>query len=245
MTICFTHPLCYGTDRLHMAPLTPHLLPPRQQGLSYRTYNIRDGQGFGLSQAIWEVHINNFNVMLPTQTNITSEAYFRNRLGYIMMCLPAVTTYTGRVQGGVCLLVRERPQGWGVELAHFHSMGTVSCEVVSGSKRNLIFGAYPPPPSTLYHLPNMEEALTHFWDQDPIVLGDLNAKIGQAHKPFSQQVSDLLIEFRLVDLLRNFHQHLRLLHLKTWSQFTQGILMQARCNYIFGTYQQLFETVGI
>ena len=43
----------------------------------------------------------------------------------------------------------------------------------------------------------MVEALTHFQDQYPIVLGDLNSDI-QAQNPSNQQVVDILVEFRLV-----------------------------------------------
>ena len=59
------------------------------------------------------------------------------------------------------------------------------------------------PPSTLYHLLDLEEALTHFRDQNTIVLGDLNANI-QSQNPHSNQVTDILMDLGLVDL----RQHL-------------------------------------
>ena len=51
------------------------------------------------------------------------------------------------------------------------------------------------------HLPDLAEYLNHLQDQNPIVLGDLNADI-QSQKSRSQQVADLLMEFGLVD-----HRH--------------------------------------
>ena len=64
----------------------------------------------------------------------------------------------------------------------FHGMNVVSCKVVTSRKRTLLIGAYPPPPypSTLEHFPDLDEALTRFCYQYPIVLGDINANTGQA-----------------------------------------------------------------
>ena len=73
----------------------------------------------------------------------------------------------------------------------------VRCRVVTG-KQTLLIGAYPPT-STLEHLPDLAEALTHFRDQNIIVLGDLNTDT-QSYNPLSQQVAELLMEFGLVDL---------------------------------------------
>ena len=77
----------------------------------------------------------------------------------------------------------------------------VICEVVVGGKRNLLIGAYLLS-STMYHLSELEEDLTRFRDQDPIVLGDLNANI-QDHNTRSQHVADLLMEIGMVHLLHH------------------------------------------
>ena len=53
----------------------------------------------------------------------------------------------------------------------------VRCEVLTGRKWTLLIGAYLPP-YTLENLLDLEEDLTRFWDQDPIVLGDLNTDFG-------------------------------------------------------------------
>ena len=60
-----------------------------------------------------------------------------------------------------------------------------------------------PPPYTLEHLPDLEEALARFQYQDPIVLGDLNSDIIQAQNPCSQHPADLLMGFGLVYLIHN------------------------------------------
>ena len=64
-------------------------------------------------------------------------------------------------------------------MTRFHGTIMVICEVVDGSKRNLLISAYLYP-STLEHLTDLEEALPRFRDQDPIMLGDLNDNIGQS-----------------------------------------------------------------
>ena len=48
----------------------------------------------------------------------------------------------------------------------------VSFAVITDGKRTPIIGAYLPN-STLDKLPDLEDSLTRFWDQDPIVLGEL------------------------------------------------------------------------
>ena len=60
----------------------------------------------------------------------------------------------------------------------------------------------------------MKEFLTRFWGQDTIVLGNLNTGIGQAHNISIQQISYLLKEFGLVDLLHHFQKRRRFHHLK-------------------------------
>ena len=93
----------------------------------------------------------------------------------------------------------------------------VSCEVVSSSKQTPIVGAYLPP-STLEHLPDLEDSLTRFRYQDIIVLGELNSSIGQAQNPRSQHVADLLMDFGMADLLHHFQQQFWFCYLKMWYQ---------------------------
>ena len=89
----------------------------------------------------------------------------------------------------------------------------MSCEVVTDRKLTPLIGAYLPP-STLNHLPDLEEGPTRFRDQDTILLGDLNAGIVQAHNLRIQQVADLLMESGLMDLIHHFRQCWRLRYMK-------------------------------
>ena len=71
-------------------------------------------------------------------------------------------------------------------------MNMLSCEVITDGKHTQIISKYLPP-YILEHLPDLEEALTRFWYQDPILKGDLSANIFKTHNPHIQQVSDLLM----------------------------------------------------
>ena len=92
-----------------------------------------------------------------------------------------------------------------------------------------------PPHYNLEHLPHLEDALSRFRDQDPIVLRNLNANIGQSQNPHSQHVADLLMECRMVDPPpHHFCQNLWFCHLKMWSHVWQRRLLPTRCDYILG-----------
>ena len=91
------------------------------------------------------------------------------------------------------MIVQDQSQVWSIDLTRFHGPNVAICEVVT-SKRTQLIGAHPPL-STLEHLPDLAEALTKFYHQNPILLGDLNA-----HNSFSHQAIDMLMEFGLMDL---------------------------------------------
>ena len=68
MPIYFTWPTHHGKDRLHLELLLPHHQPPLPWGLSTETYIIRDGRGFRIPQAILEVQVGGFNLMVLTDS---------------------------------------------------------------------------------------------------------------------------------------------------------------------------------
>ena len=101
-------------------------------------------------------------------------------------------------QGSVGLVIRKRPVNWVIKSTRYHGTNVVSCKIVTGLNWTLFVGAYLPS-STLEHLPELEEALQRF--KDPIVLGDLNMDLNEARNSQSQCVSDLLVEYGLIDLV--------------------------------------------
>ena len=83
-------------------------------GVSLGTFKIRDIWFLRIVQAIWSVHIGDFDLIIFTDTMIKNQAYFRNRLGYNVVFLLETTAVDGGAQGRVGLVVRYRPQGWSI-----------------------------------------------------------------------------------------------------------------------------------
>ena len=87
------------------------------------------------------------------------------------------------------MVTRERPVRWGIESTLYHGQNVVSCDIVAGLIRSPLVGEYLPP-STLEHLPDLEEAMKRF--RDPIVLGDFNMDIDKSRSSRSQRMPYLL-----------------------------------------------------
>ena len=58
--------------------------------------------------------------------------------------------------------------------------------------------------STIYRLPNLEEALVRFQGQYPIVLVDINVDLDCVQNPHIQLVSDLQTEIGPIGLMHHF-----------------------------------------
>ena len=98
------------------------------------------------------VKLGGFGLMVLTETKIYIAEYFFNWLRYNIVCSPARPASSGGAQGGVGLLLWDRPTGWSLESTSFHGTNVVICDVITGTSRTPIVGAYLPP-STLDHLP--------------------------------------------------------------------------------------------
>ena len=134
-----------------------------------------------------------------------------------MLCLLVSMTEADGAQGRLCVVIWYQPQGWGVESIRFYGPNFVICEVVTNVKYTPIICEYLPP-SILEHLPELEESLTRFRYQDPIVLGYISTNIVQSQNSLGHQVADLLMEFGLMGLLHHFWQIWWYRHMKTWSR---------------------------
>ena len=111
----------------------------------------------------------------------------------------------------------------------YHGPNVVNCEIFTGLTGNLIVREYLSP-STLKHLPDLQEALKCF--RDPIFLGNLNVDLDKVRILRSQCVLDLLAEYDLIDLVRHSQQRRKFRDLNTWSQVRQVTALQSICNYI-------------
>ena len=85
-------------------------------------------------------HIGGFDLMILTETNIIYQVYFKNSMGYDVLCSNSIMAAEGYSQGGVGMIAHNRYQGWIIGSMRFHGMNVVSCKVVAG-KRTLLIGA--------------------------------------------------------------------------------------------------------
>ena len=72
-----------------------------------------------------------FDVMFLIEKKISTTTYCRNRLGDDMTSLAARPSSAGGAQGGVGLVTRLRPAGWGIESTHYHRPNVVSCKIIT------------------------------------------------------------------------------------------------------------------
>ena len=72
-------------------------------------------------------------------------------------------------------------------------------------------------------MPDLEESLQLFRDTN--LLGGLNVYLEEAMILRIQQVTDLLVDYGLIDLVRRFFWRHRFQDLNTWSQVRQGIVL--------------------
>ena len=153
--------------------------------------------------------------MMLTDMKIPDEAYCQNRLWYNIVCSQTAGTADGVAQGGVSLVGRERPEVWSVESMRFHGPNVMIYEIVSGRQRTLLIGVSLPL-FTLYHFPDLEEAINRFQWNAPIIKGDLKAVIRLLQNLSIQHEEYFLESFGMVNLPSHFRQRLRFRHTKMW-----------------------------
>ena len=74
----------HGRDCLHMVAPPCRSLRPRRLYLG--NYRIRNGRGSGIAQAIRVARIGGFDLMILTETRITDQDYYCNRVLYNVVC---------------------------------------------------------------------------------------------------------------------------------------------------------------
>ena len=78
---------------------------------------------------------------------------------------------------------------------------------------------------------------------DSIAIGDFIVYLDKAQSSRSQRLADLLMEFGLIDLVRNFQQRRQFWDLKTWTQVRKGAVLRSICDYIHGTDHRRFKPI--
>ena len=170
--------------------------------------------------------------------------YCRNQLGYGVVWSKATFATDGESQGGFGILLQEIPKGCIVESTQLHRPNMVRCKLVAGDQQTTLIGEYLTP-STLDHLPDLEEALNRVPCKDPVVLGDLNTYIGHLRNTQHQQVADLLVYFGLMNLVGRSQQRLCYRNLQTWWRVRQGRILQYQRDYFLGPNRRVCKMIGI
>ena len=80
------------------------------------------------------------------------------------------------------LIVRERTEGYSVDLMHFHGPNVASCEIVF-IRHNTLLNVVYLTLSTIEHLPDIEDSLNRFPGKDSIIIGYLNAYTSRLQNP--------------------------------------------------------------
>ena len=114
VSLTFSWTIPHGTNLLQTAPPLTRRQPPHPPRLAIGALNIRYGWVFGLAQDIRVVERGGFDAMILTKTNMSTTAYFRNRLVYKVTCLTAGPTSAGGAQGGFRLVTKDRLIVWGI-----------------------------------------------------------------------------------------------------------------------------------
>ena len=82
---------------------------PLPMEINLGTYNIWDGQAFGLPKVVWVVQKGNYNIMLLMDKKIHDGVYCCNRLGYDVSCSMSKETDGDRENFRVGIVSRESP----------------------------------------------------------------------------------------------------------------------------------------
>jgi exonuclease III len=104
------------------------------------TYNIRSARGGNLESVLRALNQMNVDLGLLCETKLSDERFTKFSSGYRVFASKAPSSH----QGGVALIYRHSPF-WQVESERIHGPNVISFELVSGSSRTLIIGAYIPP----------------------------------------------------------------------------------------------------
>ena len=183
----------------------------RDPGIKIVTWNIISGRQARLEMVLRTMGIMEVDFGLLTETKLTDDVYTRSAYGYTVVATSAVS----HVQGGVAFFYRDA-ECFVVESVVKHGPNVISCELVSGSIRQPIVGAYIPPTDSTT-LEYIGQALNRFRDNynRPILMGDLNVDLTTPRGERATQIAALLSDAGLEDMLPHFRQRRAFGHCNT------------------------------
>jgi hypothetical protein len=184
-----------------LALLAPPL-PGGSRTFSIATWNIRSVWRAGLAVAAKGLHQMGVGCAVITKTKLTDARYPKHVEGYHVIASEA----TSPQQGGIALLWTAGHQDFEIKAVKIVSPNALMFQLVTGSVRFFIIGAYIPPADT-----TGVDALCAAWATcplscKPLLLGDLNIDFGSPQTSQEEAIADLLDEINLVNMSRKYVQ---------------------------------------
>lgn len=166
----------YRSVRPRLEESTAHVPHPRTKPrFKLATFNIISGRNERLVSAIRAMKQLNVDIALLTEAKLTNEAYTRRTDGYNVKATKALYPHVG----GVALCWRESTL-YQVEGVSVHGPNVISFELVTGSRRSLVIGAYIPPSDVTGTTCDFVLAAHLRRPRLPVILlGDLNVDLNQ------------------------------------------------------------------
>jgi exonuclease III len=135
------------------------------------SYNIRSARGGGLESVCRALGQMNVDLGFLCETKLSDDKYTKFSSNYRVFASKASTLHSG----GVALVYRQSPY-WQVESERVHGPNVISFELVSGSRRTLVIGAYIPP-SDRSTLEFIDQAIRRCPNLPIMLMGDLNVDL--------------------------------------------------------------------
>jgi hypothetical protein len=184
-----------------------------------------------------------WNVAVFTEAKITNDMYPHSAYGYDILA----TTATAHYLGGVALVWRNTAVSL-VESVNRHGPNVISCELVSGSKRWLLVGAYVAPSESNLETMQHVAALQNRRPNLPLILlGDFNVDlrrqtaVDRREAGIFAAIANLGVEDMAPHFLQKYiHQGGWTFAKKVNSRFIRG-----RCDYILTDDGRQFQRVNI
>jgi exonuclease III len=209
------------------------------------TYNIISGGNARLEAAMRTMRMMHMDLGILTETKLVEGFHTTKCEGYDIVATKARNHH----QGGV-LLFYKTSKHWHVEGTKTYGPNVIRTELVSGSKRWIIIGAYIPPSETDgTTLGWLQKATTVATTHPLILLGDLNVNFYQTpaggFNERQEETLALVASLGLTDLSRHFTQRIGW---KDWtwsSKRPDGHHDRSVCDYILVQERAHFQNFKI
>jgi exonuclease III len=206
------------------------------------TYNINSGRGERLISAVRAMSDMNMDFAILTETKLQDGIHAKYYQGYEI----EATNAKSKHQGGVALIWKEGASH-GIESIRHHGPDVLSFELVTGSFRWLVIGAYISP-----NLDGKEECnyILQARNQRPrlpiIISGDLNVDLEKDNQDErSQRISNCLSIIGVEDMSKHYRRRHRFFDGMTWRQYRELTWIKSRCDYVLSDNIQKFQSVRI